>query len=32
MIYWSTEEVKESMKGIFLWFYRSFGVIGCMPS
>jgi hypothetical protein len=32
MIYWSTHEVKRSMKGIFVWFYRSFEIISYMPS
>jgi hypothetical protein len=32
MIYWSTQEVKKSMKSIFDWFCRSFEIIGCMPS
>jgi hypothetical protein len=32
MIYLSTQEVKKSMKGIFVWFYRSFKIISYMPS
>jgi hypothetical protein len=32
MIYRSTQEVKKSMKSISVWFYRSFEIIGCIPS
>jgi hypothetical protein len=32
MIYWSTKEVKKSMKGIFTWFCRSFEIISYTPS
>jgi hypothetical protein len=31
-IYRSTQEVKKSMRGIFVWFCRSFEIIGYMPS
>jgi hypothetical protein len=32
MIYWSTQEVKKSMKGIFAWLCRSFEIISYMLS
>jgi hypothetical protein len=32
VIYWSTQEVKKSMKSIFVWFCRSFEIISYMPS
>jgi hypothetical protein len=32
MIYWSTQEEKESMKSIFFWFCRSFEIISYMPN
>jgi hypothetical protein len=32
MIYWSTQEVMKSMKGIFIWFCRNFKIISYTPS
>jgi hypothetical protein len=31
-IYRSTQKVKKSMKGIFVWFCRRFEIIGYTPS